>query len=139
MKLTIPGEPVAKARPKFARAGKFVRTYTPEKSLNYEQTVAYYAAQALAGLDTQAYKGPVKLKIDFFFSRPKSRQRVKLRGKVTPRTVKPDADNLVKSILDGLNKVAFKDDAQVYDIRVGKYEVDTQARTEIEITHGEGE
>ncbi len=28
-------------------------------------------------------------------------------------TKKPDADNIIKIILDGLNKVAFYDDAQV--------------------------
>jgi len=136
IRFTVPGQPIAKSRPKFARVGKFVKTYTPKQSLNFEQKVGYYAAQALVGMDTQLLDMPVKIIVDFFFSRPKSRQRKKNAGLTLPRTVKPDIDNLAKSILDGLNKVAFRDDALVYCMDIAKFEVDELPRTEVQIEYG---
>ena len=38
-KFEVMGTPVAKGRPKFARRGNFVSTYTPEKTVNYENLV----------------------------------------------------------------------------------------------------
>ena len=35
----IPGEPVAKGRPKFSTRGGFVKAITPEKTANYETLV----------------------------------------------------------------------------------------------------
>ena len=35
-------------------------------------------------------------------------------------TTKPDTDNIVKSILDSLNGIAYKNDKQVVDLRVRK-------------------
>ena len=40
-------------------------------------------------------------------------------GKILP-TKKPDVDNVVKSIFDGLNKVAFKDDTQIVELHCSK-------------------
>ncbi|MCT6890500.1 MAG: RusA family crossover junction endodeoxyribonuclease, partial [Lactobacillus sp.] len=39
----MPGEPTSKARPRFARTQKGVRTYTPTRTLKYEELVRYYA------------------------------------------------------------------------------------------------
>jgi len=44
-----------------------------------------------------------------------------------------DVDNLSKSILDGLNGIAFEDDSQVVDLHVHKRKVKTDERVEIEI------
>ena len=41
-----------------------------------------------------------------------------LNGKAC--TKKPDCDNLIKSILDSLNGVAYKDDSQVTDVHIKK-------------------
>ena len=41
--IIIPGEPASRARPRFARAQKGVRTYTPTKTLKYEELVRYHA------------------------------------------------------------------------------------------------
>jgi Holliday junction resolvase RusA-like endonuclease len=40
--------------------------------------------------------------------------------KVFP-TVKPDTDNIAKSILDSLNNIAYLDDKQVVKLEVEKY------------------
>ena len=43
-----------------------------------------------------------------------------LNNEIRP-TVKPDVDNVVKSVLDALNKLIYKDDSQVTDLLVHKY------------------
>ena len=35
-------------------------------------------------------------------------------------TKRPDVDNLVKAVLDGLNGIAFKDDCQVVEVHATK-------------------
>jgi Holliday junction resolvase RusA-like endonuclease len=42
-----------------------------------------------------------------------------LAGEVLP-TTKPDADNVVKAVFDGLNGVLWRDDVLVVDLRVRK-------------------
>lgn len=51
-----------------------------------------------------------------------------------------DVDNLAKSMLDGLNGIAYDDDRQVQKITVQKFFVDFKAeeRAEIEITEATG-
>ena len=44
---TVYGNPVAKGRPRFAKRGNFVQTYTPEKTKTYETEVAMMAKAAM--------------------------------------------------------------------------------------------
>jgi Holliday junction resolvase RusA-like endonuclease len=54
-----------------------------------------------------------------------------LGGEVLP-TAKPDADNVVKAIFDGLNGVLWRDDVQVVDLRVRKrYSAAPAVRVEV--------
>ena len=39
--LTILGEPMGKQRPRYSNYGGFVRTYTPQKTINYESLIAH--------------------------------------------------------------------------------------------------
>lgn len=41
-------------------------------------------------------------------------------SKLEKPTMRPDLDNCLKSVLDGLNGVAYKDDCQVLEIYTGK-------------------
>jgi Holliday junction resolvase RusA-like endonuclease len=43
-----------------------------------------------------------------------------LNNEIFP-TIKPDTDNIAKSILDSLNGIAFLDDKQVVKLEVEKY------------------
>lgn len=45
IELTIPGEVIAKGRPKFTSRGGYARAYTPKKTRDYEALVKYYALQ----------------------------------------------------------------------------------------------
>lgn len=96
-------EPVAKGRPRFSRG----QVYNPFKTKRYEQHVAVVAAAQMSGI--AMIEGPIHAKIRFIFKRKKSVKRIH-------HTIRPDLDNLIKAILDGLNGIAFKDDAQVCSI-----------------------
>ena len=130
----IPGEPVAKGRPRFARRGKFVTTYTPKETLNFEQLVGWCAKEA--GADK--LRGPVEVSAKFYFRLPKHKHRKTKPVEAKPKTTKPDLDNLIKAILDGLNNIAFVDDAAVWKFSfIEKWHCaqDEVPRTEISLTN----
>lgn len=122
----IPGPPRGKGRPKFARGGAFTRVYTDAKTMAYEDQVKFYGSTAMNG--RQPIEGPVVLEVVATFeipkSMPKKRAAEATAGKVRP-TTKPDADNLLKIVADGLNKIAFRDDTQVVRAVVLKIYGDT--------------
>lgn len=120
----IPGEPEAKMRPVFARRGKFVAAYTPDKTVRYENLVKMMFINAredagVAGL----LEGPLEIRIDAYFAIPssesKKRKAMMLSGEIKC-VKKKDVDNIAKIVMDGLNKVAYKDDKQVIKLIVTK-------------------
>lgn len=48
-------------------------------------------------------------------------------------TKKPDIDNIVKVVLDAMNKFAFKDDTQIVRLEVEKLYTDGEEKVEIKI------
>ena len=111
---TIPGEPVAKGRPRATSINGRARMYTPKKTVNYESMVALAAQQAMAG--RALIEGPVELSFEARFSIPKSWPKKRLAAQADyPEfvTKKPDLDNLVKALGDGMNGVVFADDSQI--------------------------
>ncbi|MBJ9593213.1 RusA family crossover junction endodeoxyribonuclease [Burkholderia seminalis] len=133
VEFVIPGEPVAKGRPKFARRGAHVTTYTPEKTARYENLVKLAARAAMCS--TEPYAGPIRLVVHIGMPIPTSwsqkRQRAAAAGEIGA-TKKPDADNVVKALKDGMNGVAYVDDGQVVDLWVAKrYAVVPGVRVEV--------
>lgn len=129
----IPGTPVAKGRPKFARRGNFVTTYTPEKTASYENLVRVKAEEAMR--NRPVIEGAVAVCIRLFVAPPASwslkKQRAALAGEILP-TSKPDADNCVKGIFDAMNEIVFRDDKQVVDLVVSKrYALTAMAKIEV--------
>jgi len=104
--IVIHGKPVGKARPRFGRKkdGGAV-TYTPRETKNYEQAVAALAQCAMMGKTLM--EGPLRVTICAYFQH---------KTKIGYHTSRPDLDNIIKIILDGLNGVVFKDDASVVSI-----------------------
>ncbi|HEX3027107.1 MAG TPA: RusA family crossover junction endodeoxyribonuclease [Clostridia bacterium] len=135
IKFTIPGSPMGKGRPKFARRGKFTATYTPEKTANYETLVKWYFQQAAQG---QNLKGALKADIFAYFPITKTDAKKKnlfskmISGIIRP-TKKPDWDNIGKIVCDALNKMAYDDDSSIVDGRVRKYYSD-QPKVEVTIS-----
>ena len=111
----IPGKPFAKQRPRFSRRSG--RAFTPGETVSFERQVGLIASQHVA----EPLSGPVAIDIIAVFepaaSWPKKR-REECLGR--PHTQKPDLDNCVKAITDGLNRIAFADDSQIAEIRCKK-------------------
>ena len=120
----IPGSPIGQGRPKFSTINGHAVAYDPEKSRNYKAYVKLLATQAMKEQGFEMIEGPCSLDILAFFEVPKSKSKKfkerALEGLERP-TKKPDADNIVKAILDALNKLAYKDDSSIVYLSVGKY------------------
>lgn len=132
MKFTIMGEPCGKARPRVVRNNGISRSYTPEKTTNYEALVKMIYRQQHG---TYIVDGPVRVRIAAYYSVPRSASKRKaqaMRGGALRPTKKPDCDNIAKIICDALNGIAFKDDAQVSQLYVEKWYAD-EPRVEVEI------
>lgn len=113
---TIPGEPIAKGRPRLTTVNGFARAYTPKKTANYEVLVAL-AAQ---GANCPMFDGAVRVSIAAYWACPKSRERKNTPRQQEWKLTKPDADNVAKSVTDGLNGIAWLDDSQVASLTVTK-------------------
>ena len=125
---TVYGEPVGKGRPRFARRGNFVSTYTPQKTKSYEDEIRMMAKAAMGSnelLDT-----PVTVAIYIRVGIPKSFSKQKrkdaLAGILKP-TKKPDLDNVAKCFLDSMNEIVYLDDKQVVNLHVTKVYAETPA------------
>jgi Holliday junction resolvase RusA-like endonuclease len=112
---TVHGEPVAKGRPRFVRATG--RTFTPQKTVNYEALIVDAAARVMNG--REPYEGPLRMTIRATFLVPQS-WSTKRRLAAVWKMSKPDADNLAKIVKDALNKIAYRDDAQIAELTVQK-------------------
>ena len=82
----------------------------------------------------------IRIRMKFKFEVPKSYSKKKridaLEGKIRP--TKADIDNYIKSVLDGLNGKAFKDDRYIYAILAEK-EYSEEACIEVSIENVEGD
>lgn len=127
VKFTIPGVPIPKARPRVVG-----HAYTPKKTKDYEALV-----KDVYRLTVGEYLGDsaIVATIDLYFPIPESYTKGEKRrianGEIK-HTKRPDVDNCAKSILDALNKVAYRDDSQVVESRITKhYAVDGETRAEV--------
>jgi Holliday junction resolvase RusA-like endonuclease len=114
IEFVVPGNPIAKGRPRFVRATG--RTFTPPKTAIYECAVADYAASAMNG--REPFEGPLRVTIRATFLVPQSWSQ-KRKNAAVWKTSKPDADNLAK-IVDAMNAIVWRDDAQVCELTVQK-------------------
>ena len=117
---TIPGKPMGKQRPKFARMGNYVKTYTPKETVNYEQWVRFCFKEACGKFMDYPY---IEVDIDAYFPIPKSFSKKKRQEAIDDNikpTTKPDLDNILKVITDALNGVAFSDDRIITQVSMYK-------------------
>ncbi len=121
IRFTVPGEPQGKGRPRIGKIGQHARMFTPAKTVAYEGLVAHAAQQAMAG--SAPLDGACRIELDVLCTVPASwsqrKQRDALAGLIRP-TKKPDADNVLKAVCDGLNGVAWKDDVQAVEVVLRK-------------------
>ena len=117
----VEATPVGKGRPKFARRGNFVSTYTPTKTREYEDLIRDAAKQAMGS--NEPLKTPVAAYIYITVPIPqsysKSRSKACLEGWERP-CKKPDIDNIIKAYLDSMNGIVYDDDTQVVSLHSTK-------------------
>lgn len=117
MRITIPGIPVGKGRPRAARVGSSVRLYTPKATQAWEDVIAWHARAAMGS--HAPLEGGITLDITFGLPIPESWSKRK-KADASEHTGRPDLDNLVKCVLDGFNGIVFKDDSQVHFLAAAK-------------------
>ncbi len=118
LNIRIPGPGVAMGRPRFNRYSG--RARTPEKTRKYLWLVQAIQEKASHGMDLPVSRDtPIRVSIEAVYKRPGTRFRRKDPDHALWKTTKPDLDNVVKSILDGLDGL-WSDDAQVCDIHAIK-------------------
>jgi Holliday junction resolvase RusA-like endonuclease len=117
----VEGTPVGKGRPKFARRGNFVSTYTPTKTRDYEDLIKESARKAMGS--AEILETPVTVAIYITVPIPasysKKRTEACLSGSERP-IKKPDIDNVAKCFLDAMNEIVYKDDTQVLTLHITK-------------------
>lgn len=96
IEFTVPGEPRPKERPRFGKRG----VYTPRRTSAFERKVQFAALAA----KLKRAVGHVAISLQFCLG---NARRV-------------DIDNLIKSVLDALNGIAWEDDAQITNLRAMK-------------------
>lgn len=126
----VEGDPVPKGRHRTGRNRKTgnVIHYTPKRTEEFERVVALCCKSACNAMRKEwdilfPMIDPVSVEIAVFVPVPESwsmkRTKEAENGKHLPGT-RPDLDNYAKSIIDGINGIAFRDDGQIVDLVVRK-------------------
>ena len=128
----VPGKIIGKGRPRLNSYTGVV--YTPTRTKDYESLVEQYFLLKYPRF--KVLEGRIKINIIAYFSIPKTTKKADinemLENNISP-TKKPDIDNIVKSILDSMNKFAFKDDNQITKLEVEKkYSIEDKVYVKIE-------
>lgn len=113
-------------------------TYTPDKTVAYEELVRLRFQESLQGQTFQPLQGALRIQIFAGYPIPKStskKQRaLMLENKVLP-TRKPDWDNIGKIICDALNGMAYEDDKQITKSEFNKRYIDGPGVVEVWISN----
>ena len=117
----IEGNPVPKGRPRFRRTKTFITTYTPRKTLDFEDQVKKASQDSMGNVEP--LETPISVYLYFRLPIPQSYSKKAVEACLSgsQRHVKrPDLDNLAKSVLDGMNGIVFKDDSQITSLHCTK-------------------
>ncbi len=113
------GDIKGKARP---RVNTYTgRAYTPSDTKDYENLIKQYFK--IKYPKYEPLKGRIAVEIISYFKIPKNttnKDKKAISEGILSPTKKPDIDNIVKIILDAMNKMAFNDDNQITKLYVEK-------------------
>lgn len=110
IKMRMSLNPIPKGRPRVARG----RVYTPAATRAFENAVKTMARHHARLNNLEPLDGPLEVMVMFNLKKPGSVRR-------SEPFVKPDLDNLVKGLFDGLNGVFWQDDAQIVMLSCRKF------------------
>jgi len=119
IEIYIPGKFQAKQRPRF---NKYTMTiYTPRETTTYENWIKQCFINKYKDFELMTESLAVEIIADFKIPENKSKtiKSLMAQDRVRP-TIKPDTDNIAKTILDALNGVAYVDDKQVTQLSIKK-------------------
>lgn len=131
---TVWGEPRGKQRPRFARRGTFVSTYTPKETVSAENDIR---TQSIATKPKELIEGAIWLRVEVYKSVPKSFSKSKFEfaeARMIRPITKPDWDNYGKLVSDALNKVYWNDDSQIVSANIEKF-YSSKPRLEISVSY----
>lgn len=126
VRLIVPGEPQGKQRAKAARIGKgpmaYVKTYTPEKTVNYETYIKELFA--ITYPDFIPGESVLEMELLIYLTIPASASKKKKLlmecGDLRPGKI-PDVDNVLKVVMDALEGLAYKNDAKIVTAHQHKF------------------
>ena len=112
MIFVVVGKIRGKGRPRYS--GITHTVYTPKETVAYEKQIA--RAYKEAGGEMFPEECEIRVTVKAYFAIPKSYSSCKktycMTGAMNPMK-KPDIDNILKVVLDGLNGIAYSDDKNV--------------------------
>ena len=119
VEFVVYGRPKGKGRPRFTMDG---HAYTPQATKAYEKEIRQ-AFQEAGGMSFGSV--PVSVDITAFYPIPKSARKADkeaMEAGLRVPMVKPDIDNVLKAVLDGIqgDDGAFHDDVQVVSVKATK-------------------
>ena len=136
VKFTILGEPAGKGRPRFRSMGPYVKTYTPEKTVTYENLVKLEYRRQCSDFRFED-SAPLDMRITAYYSIPKSASKKKRaqmeRFEIRPMK-KPDNDNIVNVSIE-----CEDCDAVLFDITESDLEDDGSGDYEYEAPEADEE
>lgn len=120
---TVEAQPLAQPRPRaraFPNGG--IQIYNPNNKAmkDYKALILEKFLEAKGDSDVPLDK-PVEVTVQCWMKRPQTYLNKKYDDLLSPHTQKPDLDNLAKPVLDALNGVAWKDDSQIFELRIQKW------------------
>ena len=137
VKLTILGEPCGKQRPRYSNYGGFVRTYTPQKTINYESLIVHEFNENYGRLIFER-DTPISIVVNAYFGLAKNDYGKKGLNKSGREKMEMwyctkhiDLDNIVKAVMDALNSICYVDDKQIVVIKACKFWTTETPRVEI--------
>jgi Holliday junction resolvase RusA-like endonuclease len=135
IRFTVTGRPVPKARPCFGQGG---RVFTPAATIAAERAVAS-AAWAAWPKHSAFSDRPCEIDATFIYavpaSWPKHKRIAAIAGDI-PIVAGSDIDNLLKTVLDGLNSGPITDDSRVIAVSGRKaYGLADETRVVVRLLH----
>lgn len=135
----VEGKVQPKQRPRIYRNKNGIHTVTPKKTIEYECKVRSAYIEAC---ENTLFIGAVEIVLNVYVQIPKStpkKERTSMSlGLIRPTVRNGDVDNMLKSIADALNGIAYKDDSQIVTATVRKFYAE-KARAEITLREVENE
>jgi Holliday junction resolvase RusA-like endonuclease len=112
----VNGEPKTLKRHRFSKG----KTYNPSKQdqINFADSLKWDPDKIISS--------DMEIEMKFYFERPKSHKKSK-KSNHPNYPQKKDLDNLVKFVLDAMNKVVYDDDRRVVRLTAVKEYVDSDA------------